>query len=123
MRAADLHEYRIPLLCPESFGLSFCGLWDKEIGSLEPGKKADVAIYDTSNPDWLPLYNPISNLVYSSPGSSVRTVIVDGAVVMEGGCIQTVDEEALYKEVRKRQEHILKITGLGDSIQTSWPIR
>lgn len=99
-----------------------CGLWDKEIGSLEAGKKADVAIYDTNTPDWLPLYNPISNLVYSAPGSSARTVIVDGAVVMKEGRIQTVDEEALYKEVRNRQEHILKITGLADSIQTSWPI-
>ena len=41
---------------------------------------------------------------------------------MKEGRIQTVDEEALYKEVPNRQEHILKVTGLAESIQTSWPI-
>ena len=56
-----------------------------------------MAIYNTSTSDRLPLYSPISNLVYSAPGSTARTVIVDEAVVMEEGHIQTVYEEALYR--------------------------
>ena len=92
------------------------------MGSLEAGKKADIAIYDTNSPDWLPLYNPISNLVYSAPGNTVRTVIVNGAIIMDEGRIQTIDEDALYREVRGRQEHILKETGLSETIQTHWPI-
>ena len=99
-----------------------CSLWEQEIGSLEAGKKADIAIYDTRNPDWLPLYNPISNLVYSAPGNTAGTVIVDGAIIMDEGRIQTVDEDALYREVRDRQDHILKETGLSETIQTHWPI-
>jgi len=99
-----------------------CSLWEEEIGSLEAGKKADIAIYDTNSPDWLPLYNPISNLVYSAPGNTVRTVIVNGAIIMDEGRIQTIDEDALYREVRGRQEHILKETGLSETIQTHWPI-
>lgn len=99
-----------------------CALWQDEIGSLEVGKKADIAIYGIDTPDWLPLYNPISNLVYSAPGNTARTLIVDGAVVMDEGRIQTLDEEALYEEVLKRQEHILKVTGLADTIRPKWPI-
>ena len=100
-----------------------CSLWDQEIGSLEAGKKADITIYDTNSPDWLPLYNPISNLVYSAPGNTARTVIVDGAIILDQGRLQTVDEEALYREVRDRQQHILKETGLSETIQTPWPIQ
>ncbi len=99
-----------------------CALWQDEIGSLEVGKKADMAIYAVDTPDWLPLYNPISNLVYSAPGNTARTVIVDGAVVMDESRIQTLDEEALYEEVLKRQEHILEVTGLADAIRPRWPI-
>ena len=99
-----------------------CCLWDQEIGSLEAGKKADITIYDTQTPDWLPLYNPVSNLVYSAPGNTARTVVVDGVLIMAEGRIQTLDEAALYREVRDRQEHILRETGLAETIQTRWPI-
>ncbi|MBI4455194.1 MAG: amidohydrolase family protein [Acidobacteria bacterium] len=98
-----------------------CALWKDEIGSLEAGKKADIAIFGINNPDWLPLYNPISNLIYAAPGNTARTVIVDGSVIMEEGRVQTVDEEALYKEVLERQEHILEVTGLAKSVLPKWP--
>ncbi len=100
-----------------------CALWQDQIGSLEAGKKADITIYAVDTPDWLPLYNPISNLVYSAPGNTARTVIVDGLVVMDEGRIQTLDEKALYEEVLKRQEHILKVTGLAEAIAPRWPVQ
>jgi 5-methylthioadenosine/S-adenosylhomocysteine deaminase len=97
-------------------------LWQNEIGSLEAGKKADIAIFGLHHPDWLPLYNPLSNFIYAAPGSTARTVIVNGAVVMEDGRLHTVDEEALYEEVLQRQAHILEATGLAEAIQPKWPV-
>ena len=43
-------------------------LWDKEIGSIEVGKAADIVLFDTLRPEWQPLINPVSNLVYSATG-------------------------------------------------------
>jgi cytosine/adenosine deaminase-related metal-dependent hydrolase len=65
----------------------------KEIGSLETGKKADIAIFDTRRPEWRPLYNEVQNLVYSATGDSVETVIIDGRIVMERRKVLTIDEE------------------------------
>jgi 5-methylthioadenosine/S-adenosylhomocysteine deaminase len=60
-------------------------LWDREIGSLEAGKRADIVVADTDGLEWQPrpLENPVANLVYSSSASSVRDVVLDGRVVME----------------------------------------
>jgi 5-methylthioadenosine/S-adenosylhomocysteine deaminase len=99
-----------------------CALWQNEIGSLEAGKKADIALFGLQNPDWLPVYNPLSNFIYAAPGSTARTVIVNGAVVMEDGSLHTVDEEALYEEVLERQAHILEATGLTETIRPKWPV-
>ena len=61
-------------------------LWDwvDGIGSLEGGKRADLIIVDTDGIGWQPnpLLNPIGNLVYSSTGDAVRTVIIDGRIVI-----------------------------------------
>src|SRR5262245_34514550 len=45
-------------------------LWDDEIGSLEAGKKADLAIFDIRKPEWCPTINPLSNLVYAARGGA-----------------------------------------------------
>jgi len=66
---------------------------EKEIGSLEIGKRADIAIFDTRRPEWRPLYNEVQNLVYAATGDSVETVIIDGKIVMEKRKVLTVDEE------------------------------
>ena len=49
---------------------------DKEIGSLEPGKKADITLFDLNRPEWVPVnkYNLLENLVLSATGDSVETV-------------------------------------------------
>ena len=47
-------------------------LWDQEIGSIEVGKSADIVLFDTMRPEWQPLINPVSNLVYSATGDSVK---------------------------------------------------
>lgn len=72
---------------------------DKEIGSLEAGKKADVAIFDTRRPEWRPLHNEVQNLVYSATGDSVESVIIDGKMVMQNRKLLTIDEEAVFAEL------------------------
>ena len=99
-----------------------CALWEKEIGSLEAGKKADVTLFNARTPQWQPLYNPVSNLVYSATGSSVDTVICDGKILMEGRQLQTVDEEKIYDEIARLMPGILKKTKLEEKIRPKWPV-
>ncbi|RJQ54991.1 MAG: amidohydrolase [Actinobacteria bacterium] len=71
-----------------------------EIGSLEPGKRADLIIVDTNRPNLVPLYNEFSHLAYATSGGEVRTVIVDGRVLMRDWELATIDEEKVFAEVR-----------------------
>jgi len=74
---------------------------DPIIGSLETGKKADLIIVDTNKPHLTPMYNPVSHLVYAVIGSDVTTSIINGAVVMEGGTIKTMDIKAVMDDVNR----------------------
>jgi 5-methylthioadenosine/S-adenosylhomocysteine deaminase len=71
---------------------------DRHIGSLEPGKQADIILIDTQKPHWTPLYHPESQLVYAAKGSDVATVIINGRVIMEKGRIQTFDVQKAMDE-------------------------
>ncbi len=73
-------------------GAEVLGLKDK-IGSLELGKKADIIILDWKQPHLTPVYNYYSHLVYSATGHDVRTVMVDGTVIMDNQQILTVNEK------------------------------
>ena len=99
-----------------------CALWDDEIGSIEVGKKADITIFNTRTSQWQPLYNPVSNLVYSATGSSVDTVLCDGKVLMEGRQLQTMNEDEILRETDRLSPGILKKTGLEEKIRPKWPI-
>jgi 5-methylthioadenosine/S-adenosylhomocysteine deaminase len=96
-------------------------LWDDEIGSLEVGKKADVALFDTRKPEWCPTLNPLSNLVYASRGGA-HTVIVDGRVVLDAGRVTTLDQAALLREVQRRGEEIAEGSGLAVVARPRWPV-
>ena len=100
-------------------GAQALGLSD-EIGSIEPGKKADLALYDTRRAEWATLFNPVNSLVYSADGRSVHTVIADGRVVVENHTPLFVDEQALIAEVQAVGESMLARTGL--SFPSPWPI-
>ena len=73
---------------------------DNEIGSLEPGKRADVIIIDTHKPHLTPMYNPISHLVYAVKGSDVTTSIINGKIVMEDGRLLTLELEDIIEEIK-----------------------
>ncbi len=72
---------------------------EREIGSIEAGKKADLAILNLNTPSLTPRNNLLAGLSYSANGSEVETVIIDGRVTMEDRKILTMDEESVYKKV------------------------
>jgi 5-methylthioadenosine/S-adenosylhomocysteine deaminase len=65
------------------------------IGSLEPGKRADVIIVSMASARQTPLYDPLSHLVYTTRGDDVRTTIVNGRVLMRDRTVLTLDEPAI----------------------------
>lgn len=71
----------------------------EEIGSLEVGKKADIAILNLNTPSLTPRNNLLAGLSYSANGSEVETVIIDGKITMENRRILTMDEEVVYEKV------------------------
>jgi cytosine/adenosine deaminase-related metal-dependent hydrolase len=72
--------------------------WDDEIGSLEEGKAADIAVVDGDNVRLTPAYDPIGTLVRYATGTDVESVLVAGRLVVDGGKMLTVDEPALLDE-------------------------
>ena len=91
---------------------------DNEIGSLEVGKKADLAIVRLDSPHLTPTLNPISHLVYSGEGSDVDTVIVDGKILMARGQIRTLNESAIIQEANARAARLLERAGI--SVKSKW---
>jgi cytosine/adenosine deaminase-related metal-dependent hydrolase len=75
--------------------------WDHEIGSLEPGKAADLAVVDGDNVRLTPAYDPIGTLVRYATGTDVESVLVAGRLVVDGGKVLTVDEPALLEEAER----------------------
>jgi len=75
---------------------------DHEIGSIEPGKKADLILVDLRRPNLQPFYGTAAGLVYNVHGSDVATVIIDGRIVVEDGRCLTLDTAAVLNEVAAR---------------------
>src|SRR5437868_676992 len=85
---------------------------EKEIGSLEKGKRADIAIVDLDDLNQTPYYNIYSDLVYSAKASDVRTVIIEGRVVMRDRRLLTLNEETIKADARKYRERIVQSIGI-----------
>ena len=79
-------------------GARAAGLEDR-IGSLEPGKRADVVIRANDVPEGYPLTDPISQIVFSARSKSVHTVLIDGRVVLEARRPTRVDPAAVFQSV------------------------
>ena len=74
---------------------------EKEIGSIEVGKKADLAILDLNTPSLTPRNNLLAALSYSANGSEVDTVIIDGKITMENKKLLTIDESLVYQKINE----------------------
>ena len=79
---------------------------EQEIGALTVGRRADLAVLDLDALGFTPLNDPVRQLVYCENGSSVRTVLVNGQVVVDEGRLTTLDLRALREEA---VEHARKV--------------
>ncbi len=79
---------------------------DKEIGSLEIGKKADLILVYLGEAHATPLYSYYSHLVYALKGADVRTTVINGRVVMRDGRILTLDSKKVIEKAREMQKRI-----------------
>jgi len=80
---------------------------DKEIGSLETGKRADMIEVRLDRPNAVPLYDAISQMVYALKGEDVRDVMVNGRAVVRDGKSLTLDEGAI---LAKAEEYRVKVS-------------
>jgi 5-methylthioadenosine/S-adenosylhomocysteine deaminase len=96
-------------------------LLEDEIGTLEPGKKADVILLDLMRPEMVPWHedNLLANLVYSATGSIVDTVLVDGRVVVRDGEILTVDEREVVRAMQREAPRFVELAREWD--RSFWP--
>ena len=82
--------------------------WSDEIGSIEPGKKADLVIIDAMKPHMRPMYSEVSHLVYAAKYGDVETVFVDGRPIVENREVKTVDVEELITQVSKARDRLME---------------
>jgi len=123
-------ETRInPRVMPPETGLEMAtingakaALMSERIGSIEIGKEADIVLFDTNRPEWQPLINPVSNLVYGATGDSVRDVFVMGERVVASGRLTRIDEAKLFAEVPVAVGRFKKRLKFDQMVQLKWPV-
>lgn len=84
-----------------------------EIGSLEAGKQADIAIHDTSGISWAPRGDIVMQLIWGSNGQAVRDVFVAGNQIVRDGRLTGIDLNDLRQEAAEAQKALLSRAGLG----------
>ena len=84
---------------------------EKEIGSLEIGKRADLLVIDRDTLNQIPLYNVYSDLVYATKASDVETVIINGRLIMRNRRLLTLNETAVKNDARSYRDRIIKSLG------------
>jgi 5-methylthioadenosine/S-adenosylhomocysteine deaminase len=75
-----------------------------DIGRLETGRRADIVLFDAKHWAFLPLHDPVRQICFSAGSEAVRTVIVDGTVIMRDRKLTRVDEAALREEIAEDAE-------------------
>jgi 5-methylthioadenosine/S-adenosylhomocysteine deaminase len=80
---------------------------DEIIGSLEPGKSADIVAVDMNHLNTLPIYNPLSQLIYSAKSTQVSHVWVAGKALVEGGQLTKIDIDSLKRRINTWQTRLL----------------
>jgi 5-methylthioadenosine/S-adenosylhomocysteine deaminase len=81
---------------------------EREIGSIERGKRADLVIVDLDDLNQTPLYNVYSHLVYATKADDVRSVIIEGRVIMRDRRLLTLNEQDIKARARIFREQIIK---------------
>lgn len=99
-------------------GAQAIGMGDR-IGSLEPGKKADVAILATSELGWMPRRDVALDLVWGTDGRAVRDVVIDGQVVVRDHACTMIDAADLERQAQRHHHGLLERAGI--EVPHRWP--
>ncbi len=91
-----------------------------EIGSLEPGKRADFVCHDANRPELRPLLNPVNQLVWSAVGRGVHSLWIEGERVIDGYRSTVIDEAALLRRAQDAGAALVERAGL--PLLSPWPI-
>lgn len=86
--------------------------WDDEIGSLEPGKQADIAVMNLWQPHLVPNIMPVHRVICEAVGHDFETVIVAGRVLMEGRRVLSVNEDEVLSEGEAEARRLIERAGL-----------
>ncbi len=102
-------------------GARGAGLGDRT-GSIEVGKEADFVMFDATASEWQPLYNPVSNLVYSATGNTVRHVYIAGRQVVRDSRVTLIDQDEVMREVGLTAERIASRLDMKKIVTLRWPV-
>ena len=104
---------KAPATCPAQTVLDMATLggaasmFSADSGSLLAGKAADITVLGIDSPNMVPMYTPVSHLVYAASGHEVRMTMVDGDILYKDGKYATIDMEAVTKEMNAMRQWIL----------------
>ena len=98
-RNAEALASDAPLRMASAAGARAMGFTDT--GSIEPGRRADVVLYNFDKPHLVPRHNLVANLVHSAKAADVRHVFIDGKLVLRDGELLTLDEEKIRAEAER----------------------
>lgn len=80
-----------------------------QIGTLSPGKRADIIVVDLDLPNTTPWYEPVTSLVYSGSERNVSALFIEGQLVLEAGKTTRVDEADLIRRAQQKAQELYKI--------------
>ncbi|MDX8335339.1 amidohydrolase [Candidatus Cetobacterium colombiensis] len=89
-----------------------CALLEKEIGSLEVGKKADLIILNPNTIHSLPLHDPIANIVYTMSSENVESTMCNGQWLMKNREILFLNEKELMENLKQKSKEIKEKAGI-----------
>ena len=126
-QVARMHDHTRLAITPETVlematrnGARAIGMAD-DLGSLEPGKKADFIVVNVDSPHMQPIWSPAASVVFAAQGSDVDTVVIDGEVVMAGREVNTMDEAAIVADAKRRKVEVAARAGIV-GIDPPWPL-
>lgn len=78
----------------------------EKLGRIAPGYQADIVFLDLTAINWIPLNDPVNQLVHTEDGSSVRDVMIGGRMVVENGCVAGIDLGTIAGDAERAQERL-----------------
>ena len=81
----------------------------KDVGEIKEGFIADIAVLNLSSVNLVPVYNPVSHLIYAASAQNIDTLVVKGKVIMEDFEVRTLDEEEIKEKAKKYSQKIKEL--------------